>query len=525
MLGHPCVAFAAAACVLLLISPAAAAVANPAAPHLSLSINRVENAAAIADKMDGQIDSGESAGKQWNAPNDGRRAASGDAEAQPVGAKDVENPFDVNKVSESVGASGQGGSQGNVRANSAVGAHRVPVAATDLPPLGSKPLPPHEMIARYRQVAQESIGYDGSNAKLVESSLRRQITMLEQLVLKGAMPTAQDFGSEAEFQSALSACEQTKLDLREAADAAVKLTNENRDYKTMLKEEHATLVALEARVDHPELTSWIVNRAGRLSSIFNTDETDAAAGYAKRLIGPEVSFAKSKLSDLEDRVERSVDTVVPSQFGHVVALAIAGITIGFPTLVTLAAMASIHKAISVRQHVLLCNVFATALVAAVGFCGIILREDPLEALHVSSDSGFFAVHFILVGFCAGLMAMLVRALYQNYRNERDMIVFGSQILFFLVICYNYNSRVLKPALLGYTIDANPLMYIVYLLDFSAMTLLTMSTGMAVEDTTRILPDYADTATRKRNMKVEGRSSAFSALASGLSGAAVDVKDA
>lgn len=532
LLSHTMPARARAAALLLvaaaaLVSNAAAAVAA-AGPQLSLSINRVENAAAIAEKMDRQIESGASKDAEWNKDGEREDVEGGEEKEDSVGLKEggnvegvkegkvkeissVDNPFDGDRV--------------HLWKQPDVAAAKGEVHEEDFPPKGakSKPLPPHETVAMYRQIAKDLIGYDKENGKLVEKALRKQVSMLEVLVLKGAMPVAADFGSVDDYRKALSLCEQTKLDLREVTGTAVKLTNENNDYKALLIEERATLKALESRVDHPELTSWIVNRATRLSSLFNTDETEAAAKYAKRLIAPEVEFAKSKLSDLEHRVEQSVDAVVPSRYGHVVALTIAAIIIAFPTCVTLVAMSSIHKAISIRQHVLLCNVFLAALVAAVGFCGVILREDPLEALHVTSDSAFFAVHLFLFAFCSMVLAMLCRALYFR-RDERDLIVFGSQIFFFMVICHNYNSRVLKPALLGYAIDVNPLMYIVYLLDFSVMTLLTVSTGMAVEDPAPSLPEFSgETVLRRRR---DGSGSAFSALATGLSkGINDDSKDA
>lgn len=334
-----------------------------------------------------------------------------------------------------------------------------------------------EEVSRIRSQASEEIG-DGNDILRIQTALRQQVAALEKLVLRKTGLELEGFSADERMRM-VSICEDTKFELTSQKNAFQELLDEKKYLSKMLREEQAALDDLQEKVQNPDLSVWISKRTARVQQYFETPETDAVAYYANRFLKPKWVAAGSSISAFEGRLEKTVDTVLPAKYGNIVALLLAMTIVGFPVFVTFAAVRSISKSISMRQHVLLCDLFLAAFAVITALCGLVLREDPLRTLYSASESGFVTLQFALVIFYLGSVFVLARALY-NSRDERDIVVFGSQVIFYLLVGYNYHQRVIMPALLGYQIDTSVTMYIVYAVDFVAMTALTVSSAMPQE---------------------------------------------
>jgi hypothetical protein len=437
-----------------------------------VSFNRAQNAASIADALDHRLD----------------EERSGDA--PPAGHPDGNSGgFDNRRAPEAPvppdpprGAAGGGAAAQDPPQHPAVRRADVPADnpeyqenEDDYPKPGppNAPLQAHEMVSVYRDLARDAIG-DGRDLKVANEALARQAKSLEALVLKVASADPAKL-SAADRRQAVSLCEDTKFQLREQTRAFDELLEEKTYLSQMLKDEQAALDSLQEKVQNPDLSQWIKRRAKRVSHFFETPETDAVAYYAQRFLQPQVSKARHRIRAFEDRLEQTVDVVLPPKYGSLVAVVLALFIVLFPCGVTLSAMASIHKAISLRQHVLLCNLFMASFAVGVAACGVLLRDDPLKTLYAASESAFICLQFCLFLLYVVSIVMLARALYHS-RDERDMIIFGSQLIFYVLVGYNYHQRVIQPALLGFSIDTSATMYLVYVVDFVVMTGLTVSSA-------------------------------------------------
>lgn len=243
----------------------------------------------------------------------------------------------------------------------------------------------------------------------------------------------------------------------------------------ILDEEQKTLHDLQEKIQHPDLGLWIRQRAERAAILVETPETDAMKFYARKYMAPKVTKMKHRLALLEKRVEKSVDHLLPSQYGSVVALMLCIGLIGFPVFVTMSTVVTVTKSVSLRQYVLLGNVFLTAFSSGLCIAGILLQQDPLQTLYEASESMFVILQlaaavvfpvFIGVIFCAVLKA----------RDQEDLFVFGCELVFYILVGLNYRARVWRPAMLGRNIETSRMMYVVYVIDFLSMTALTISSA-------------------------------------------------
>lgn len=269
--------------------------------------------------------------------------------------------------------------------------------------------------------------------------------------------------------------EEMKATIEEQKRAFEELLEEKRLLSRMLSDEQRKLNELQEKIQHPDLGLWVRQRAERAAILMESPETDAIKYYAQKYMAPKVTKMKHKLQMLESRVERSVDHLLPAKYGWFVAMLLSIGLIGFPVFVTVSTAVSVTKSFSLRQHVLVGNVFLAAFAAGLCIAGVVLRQDPLQTLYEASGSLFIMLQlgmavaypaFVIVILCAVLRA----------RDRVDVLVFGCEAVFYAVIGINYRSRVWRGAMLGEHIDTGPMMYVVYLVDFVAMMALTISSS-------------------------------------------------
>lgn len=269
--------------------------------------------------------------------------------------------------------------------------------------------------------------------------------------------------------------EEMKAAIEEQKQAFEELFEEKQLLSRMLSDEQRKLNELQEKIQHPDLGLWVRQRAERAAILVEGPETDAVKYYAQKYMAPKVTKMKHRLQMLENRVERSVDHLLPAKYGGFVAMLLSIGLIGFPVFVTLSTAVSLTKSFSLRQHVLVGNVFWTAF--AVGLCvaGLVLRQDPLQTLYEASRSLFILLQLgMAVAYPAFLMVISCAVL--RARDKVDVLVFGCELVFYAVIGMNYRSRVWRAAMLGEHIDTGPMMYAVYMVDFVAMMALTVSSS-------------------------------------------------
>lgn len=304
-------------------------------------------------------------------------------------------------------------------------------SSEDFPPAAKPRIsPPDEMLRLFRDAAAEEKGPNPGPMKY-RDAMEGHVRALEQYVMKMASRDPNEMSAD-EVQEQRSICEDVQFELREQRQAFEQVLKEKNLLGKTVKDEEAALFALQEKVQHPEFKQWLKNRAARFSEHFENSETDAVAYYARRFVEPQVFKARNRISALEGRLEKTVDVVLPAKYGSFVALILALIVVVVPIFVTLSAITSITKAISMRQHVLICNLCISSFVIALAVCGLVLQADPLKTLYNASESGFIFLQFCLVVLFMTSLFMLGRALY-NARDDRDMIVFGSQLIFYVLV--------------------------------------------------------------------------------------------
>lgn len=350
--------------------------------------------------------------------------------------------------------------------------------------------------------AKEQLAGSSDPNKILEV-LASQVSNLEQLVYSLGTPIGVYLSSVAsradggggttilrENRILYQMCEETRekyLNHRKAFD---ELLSEKQSLTTMLKEDEEQLRALQEKVQNPELSKWIEVRAAKLNKYFETPETDAVAYYAKKIMGSKMQIARKRLSALEHKMEQTVDSVMPARYGSFVALMLTLIIVGFPVVVTAYAVIFLTKVISFRQRVLLGNLFFASFFIAVGIVGLILRQDPLKTLYDASENQFILLQIALSLSYACFMAVLTWAIVKG-RARQEKATFISQMIFYAAIGVNYHNRVWAPSMLGLTIDTNAWMYFVYVIDFCAMAMLTVSSVVPDERSERGLPRHAE----------------------------------
>lgn len=296
--------------------------------------------------------------------------------------------------------------------------------------------------------------------------------------------TTQELGrTKANFQRTLdsaqneqkSETEELTTTILEQKRAFDELFEEKTLLSQMLGDEQKTLRELQKKIQHPDLALWMRQRAERVAVFVDTPETDAVKYYARKYMAPNVTKMKSKLQLLEKRVERTVDHLLPARYGGMVALLLCIGLIGFPVFVTMSSVVSVSKMVSLRQYVLLGNVFLTAFSGGLCIAGLLLRQDPLQTLYEASESMFILLQ-LMTAIAFPLFLGVIGCAVMKARDGLDMFVFGCEFVFYSLLAMNYRSRVWRPAMLGQNIETSGMMYIVYVMDFLSMTALTISSA-------------------------------------------------
>lgn len=303
-------------------------------------------------------------------------------------------------------------------------------------------------------------------AKKESEGAKRELTKSKDVFKKALQ--AEKMERRSEKEELTSAIEERKRAFDE-------LFEEKQVLGQILREEQDTLRELQDRIQHPDLSLWVKQRAERAAILMETPETDAMKFYARKYMAPEVTKMGHRIALLEKRVERSVDHLLPAQYGATVAFLLTIGLIGFPVFVTMSTVVSVTKSVSLRQYVLLGNVFLTAFSSGLCIAGLVLQQDPLQTLYEASERLFVLLQLaaaIAFPFFVGVIAC---ACFKA-RDREDVFVFGCELVFYVLVGLNYRSRVWRPAMLGQNIETSRMMYVVYVIDFLSMTALTISSA-------------------------------------------------
>lgn len=267
--------------------------------------------------------------------------------------------------------------------------------------------------------------------------------------------------------------DEMRTTIEEQKRAFDELFEEKQIIAKVLSDEQKTLKELQERIQHPDLAMWLGQRAKRAALLIETPESDAMKFYAKKYMAPRVEKMRHRLELLESRVERTVDHLLPAKYGSFVALLLSIALIAFPVFVTMSTVLSLTTRMSLKQYVLLGNVFLTAFALTLCFAGLILQQDPLQTLYEASSNLFILIQ-LLAAFLFPLFLLTIVGTVLRSQDRLDMFVFSCEFVFYLLVGMNYRVRIWRPVMLGQNIETGPMMYFVYLMDFISMTMLTVS---------------------------------------------------
>lgn len=317
------------------------------------------------------------------------------------------------------------------------------------------------------------------------ASAQRDKTIAEQRVEKERFLHRQALESvrdevKAEREELMESVDERKRAFDELLEEKKMLTSE-------LESEAKTLEELQEKIQHPDLGVWIKQRAKRATILMEAPETDAMKHYASRYMAPGVKKMKHRLEELERKVEDSVDHVVPGKYGGVVAVFLCVFLVGFPLMVTMSSVFALTRSVSLRQYVLLGNVFLAAFSLGLLIAGLVLFEDPLQTLYEASEKVFILLQVAAsIAFPCFLLVLGLAA--ARGRDRKEQWVFGCELMFYVLVGLDYRKRVWRPAMLGENIDTSWMMYMVHFVDFVCMTALTVSSARGGEQLPTLFSD-------------------------------------
>lgn len=267
--------------------------------------------------------------------------------------------------------------------------------------------------------------------------------------------------------------EEMRLTIIEQKRAFDELFREKQLISKVLADEQRSLKELHEKIQHPDLAVWLRQRAERASLLMESPETDAMKYYAQKYMAPRVDKLRHRLEMVEKRIEHTVDHLLPEKYGWFVATLVSVFIVGFPVFVVMSTVVTVSTSMSLKQCVLLGNVFLTAMTMALCIVGIVLRQDPLQTLYEGSKQLFILIQLaIAMTFPCFVFTLLMTTLRVHDRLEK--IVFGCQLVFYILTGLNYHSHVWRPAMLDENIQTTRMMYVVFLMNFMSMTVLTIS---------------------------------------------------
>lgn len=261
--------------------------------------------------------------------------------------------------------------------------------------------------------------------------------------------------------------------LRDRTRAFDELLEEKKLLSRELRKEQGQLVALQERIRDPSLGAWVRRRAERAAVLLDSPETDALAYYAQLYMRPRVARMRHRLEVIEKRLEMSVDHVLPAKYGAPVAVLLLMGLFAFPILAVFRVTLTLSSKISLRQYLLLGNVFLVALAFSCCVARVLLRQDPLKTLYQASEQAFLFLQ-LLIGLAFPMFLLLLAVIVYKARRRGNAYIFACEFVFYFMVGLNYRRRVWEPAMVGEVIHSNTMMYVVYLVDFVCMTMLTVS---------------------------------------------------
>lgn len=309
---------------------------------------------------------------------------------------------------------------------------------------------------------------------------------------RGDRGERRDDDHEEEDETTIREMEQEVASLKRALEEE---RAEKKKLSGVVRDEQEQLTKLQARIQNPSLGEWLQRRAELAKSMLPVEaETDAVAYYARLYMKPKLGRVRHGLANLEKRVEQGVDHVLPARYGAMVALLLTAALVGFPMVVAMRVTVSLTRTLSLAQYVLLSNVFLSAL--AFGLCAAraILQQDPLQTLYEASEPLFMVTQLVL-GAAFPAFLLLLCATCWHARRRGNAYIFGCELVFYTMIGVNYRRRVWHPVMVGEVIHANATMYIVYLIDFVCMTVLTVAAARDSAGTFEGLPTQTNCGTK------------------------------
>lgn len=267
--------------------------------------------------------------------------------------------------------------------------------------------------------------------------------------------------------------DEMRTTINEQKQAFDELFAEKQLITKVLAEEQRTLKDFQKRIEHPDFSLWLRQRAERAAVLMENPETDAMKFYAQKFMAPHVDKLRHRLDLVEGRIERTVDHFLPARYGWFVAVMLSAFIIGFPLFIVMSTMVTLSTSMSSKQYVLLGNLFLTAMATAICVVGVVLRQDPLQTLYEAGKQLFIVMQLgMALAFPCFVATIFLATLRGQDRLER--FIFGCQLVFYLLAGLNYHSHVWRPVMLGQNIRTSSMMYLVFLVDFVAMTILTVS---------------------------------------------------
>ncbi len=284
--------------------------------------------------------------------------------------------------------------------------------------------------------------------------------------------------------------EGSKKEVEELRRAFSELLKEKKALTKVVRDERKQLVELQARIKNPTLGEWLRKRASHAGGLLDLPEAEALGYYARLYMQPKLGKARDRLVALEQHVEAGVDHLLPARYGALVAILLTAALVGFPALLVFRVAISLSRTLSIAQYVLLVNVFLTALTTGLLGTRLLLGQDPLQTMYEGAEHLFMATQLVLSLLYIGFLLLLGAAIYQGRKRG----IFVCELVFYIMIGLNYRRRVWQPVMVGEVIHSNAMMYVVYLVDFICMTVLTVCASNRPGQNDAFLP------TSKRSMK-------------------------
>lgn len=261
----------------------------------------------------------------------------------------------------------------------------------------------------------------------------------------------------------------TKLEdeLREETEREEKLRQEVAKQKLQLQSLEVDLNGLRESAADPALAKWVERRIESMGALIDSPSAGRRLG---EVVGFAVDEARSNIQSLEESVE-----------GHVVspglAMFFSFVVLALPITVIVFAFSRFTKALSYRQHVLLCHIFNMCVLLTSLSLHLITGKDPLVAMHHSAPHYFLLLScFFLVQWPVMVYLLCYSIVFSCNRFERQYYL--AQLLLFVSMCYHVmrhtRERIMLLPANAPLSESNAGNLLLYVLSTCAMISLTVS---------------------------------------------------